>query len=123
MLWKEHVPNLIDATTDAWIKSLDAMPSDYGPSTWVPGHGGIAKAEDVATFRNYLADLRASITRERSAGKSNDAIVKALLPGLQSKYGKWGFFSDYAKLDIEQTADELAGKKRVPTPVAPSRGE
>src|SRR5215472_6302206 len=58
MLWKDHIPNLIDATTDAWIKSLDAMPGDYGPSTWVPGHGAIAKAEDVATFRKYLADLR-----------------------------------------------------------------
>ena len=121
MLWKDHIPNLIDATTDAWIKSLDAMPGDYGPSTWVPGHGGISKAEDVATFRKYLADLRTSINRERSSGKSNDAIVKALLPGLQSKYGTWGFFNDYAKTDIEQTADELAGKKKVPAPVAPVR--
>jgi len=118
MLWKDHIPNLIDATTEAWVKSLDAMPSDYGPSTWVPGHGGVAKAEDVATFRKYLADLRASISRERSSGKSNDAIVKALLPGLQSKYGKWGFFNDYAKADIEQTADELAGEKKLPTPPA-----
>src|ERR1700728_3678312 len=24
MLWKEHVPNLIDATTKAWVESLDA---------------------------------------------------------------------------------------------------
>src|ERR1700735_4551609 len=47
MLWKDHIPNLIDASTGAWIESLDAMQKDamqkdYGPSTWVPGHGGIA---------------------------------------------------------------------------------
>jgi len=49
--------------------------------------------------------------------------VQALLPGLQSKYGKWGFFNDYAKADIEQTAEELTGKKKVPVPVVPGRGE
>jgi glyoxylase-like metal-dependent hydrolase (beta-lactamase superfamily II) len=123
MLWKDHVPNLIDASTGAWIKSLDAMPADYGPSTWVPGHGGVAKAEDVATFRKYLADLRAGVSREQAAGKSGDTLVQALLPGLQSRYGKWGFFNDYAKADIQQTAEELAGKKKVPVPVVPGRGE
>src|SRR5579864_2596154 len=25
LLWKDHIPNLIDATTPAWIKTLDAM--------------------------------------------------------------------------------------------------
>jgi cyclase len=114
MLWKEHIPNLIDASTKAWVDSLDAMQKDYGPSTWVPGHGGIANAQDVLTFRKYLADLRASVRREQAAGKSGDALVQALLPGLKSNYGKWGFFSDYAALDIEQTAQELSGTKRLP---------
>jgi hypothetical protein len=89
----------------------------------VPGHGGVAKAEDVATFRKYLADLRAGVSREQAAGKSGDTLVQALLPGLQSRYGKWGFFNDYAKADIQQTAEELAGKKKVPVPVVPGRGE
>jgi cyclase len=114
MLWKEHVPNLIDASTKPWIDSLDAMQKDYGTSTWVPGHGGIANAQDVLTFRKYLADLRDGVRREQAAGKSGDVLVKALLPGLTSQYGKWGFFADYASLDIEQTAQELQGKKRLP---------
>src|SRR5580658_3759319 len=46
MLWKEHIPNLIDASTKAWVESLDAMQKDYGPSTWVPGHG-VANGQDV----------------------------------------------------------------------------
>jgi cyclase len=114
MLWKEHVPNLIDASTKPWIESLDAMQKDYGPSTWVPGHGGVATAQDVLTFRKYLSDLREGVRREQAAGKSGDALVQALLPGLKSTYGKWGFFNDYAGAGIEQTAQELAGEKRLP---------
>src|ERR1700722_8371721 len=114
MLWKDHTPNLIDATTKTWVESLDAMQKDYGASTWVPGHGGVANAQDVLTFRKYLADLRDGVRREQSAGKSGDALVQALLPGLKSSYGKWGFFSDYAALDIGQTAQELSGTKRLP---------
>ncbi|MGD0134562.1 MAG: MBL fold metallo-hydrolase, partial [Bryobacteraceae bacterium] len=87
MLWKQHVPNLIDATTKAWVESLDAMQKDYGPSTWVPGHGGIANAQDVLTFRKYLADLRTNVRLEAAAGKSGDALVQALLPALKSTYG------------------------------------
>jgi glyoxylase-like metal-dependent hydrolase (beta-lactamase superfamily II) len=119
MLWKDHIPNLIDATTKAWVESLDAMQKDamqkdYGTSTWVPGHGGVANAQDVLTFRKYLADLRTGVRREQAAGKSGDALVQALLPELKSHYGKWGFFSDYAAADIEQTAQEMLGTKRLP---------
>jgi len=114
MLWKEHVPNLIDASLKPWIESLDAMQKDYGPSTWVPGHGGIADGRDVSTFRKYLSDLRESVRREQAAGKSGDALVQALLPSLKSSYGKWGFFNDYAGAGIEQTVQELKGIKRLP---------
>jgi cyclase len=114
MLWKEHVPNLIDASTEAWIGSLDAMRKDYKPSTWVPGHGGVANAEDARIFRKYLEDLRAEVRAAQTAGKSGAALVQALLPGLTSKYGKWGFFTDYAHADIEQTSQELSGTKRLP---------
>ncbi|MGA3205281.1 MAG: MBL fold metallo-hydrolase [Bryobacteraceae bacterium] len=114
MLWKEHIPNLIDATTGAWVESLEAMQKDYGQSTWVPGHGGVAGAGDVVTFRKYLSDLRTEVRREQAAGKSGGALGEALLPGLKSKYGRWGFFNDYAAAGIEQTAQELSGTKRLP---------
>jgi len=119
MLWKEHVPNLIDASTGAWIESLRAMQSAYEPATWVPGHGDVASAPDVVTFQRYLEDLRAAVRRAQAAGKSGDALVQALLPDLKSNYGKWGFFTDYAAADIDQTAQELSGTKRLPP--APKR--
>jgi glyoxylase-like metal-dependent hydrolase (beta-lactamase superfamily II) len=114
MLWKEHVPNLIDASTKPWIESLDAMQKDYGPSAWVPGHGDVATAQDVLAFRKYLSDLRPAVQREQAAGKSGGILVQAILPGMKRAYGKWGFFSDYASAGIEQTAQELLGKKRLP---------
>jgi cyclase len=114
LLWKDHIPNLIDASTHEWIKTLDAMPADYGESRWVPGHGGIADADDIRTFRKYLVDLRAAVRREQAAGKSGDALVQAILPGLKSNYGKWGFFDDLASAGIQQTAEELSGVKKLP---------
>jgi len=119
MLWKDHVPNLIDASTGAWVQSLDRMQKDYGQSTWVPGHGGVADAKDIAVFRKYLADLRADVRREQAAGKSGDTLVQALLPGLKANYGQWGFFSDYAADDIKQIEQELSGKKKLPPNPAP----
>jgi cyclase len=117
LLWKDHIPNLIDASTPAWIKTLDAMPADFGVSTWVPGHGDIAKAEDIATFKKYLVDLRATVRAEQAKGKSGDDLVQAILPGIKSKYGKWGFFDDLASANISDTAQELAGTKKLPVPV------
>lgn len=114
LLWKDHIPNLIDASTPAWIKTLDAMEAGYGASTWVPGHGGIAKSEDLAAFKKYLVDLRAAVRAEQAKGKSGDAVVQAILPSLKSKYGKWGFFDELAAANISDTAQELAGTKKLP---------
>jgi len=114
MLWKQHVPNLIDASTGAWIESLRAMRLAYEPAAWIPGHGDPANSQDVVTFQKYLEDLRAGVRREQAAGKSGDALVQALLPGLKSSYGQWGFFADYAGAGVEQTARELSGTKRLP---------
>ena len=114
LLWKDHIPNLIDASTPQWIQTLDAMRKDYGESKWVPGHGGIAQAVDIATFKKYLVDLRATVRAELAKGLSGDAIVRAILPSLKVTYGKWGFFDDLAAANITDTAQELAGTKKLP---------
>lgn len=116
LLWKDHIPNLIDASTPAWIRTLDAMPADYGMSTWIPGHGGVAQAEDLAVFKKYLVDLRGAVSRERAQGKSGDALVHAILPSLKSKYGEWGFFDELARANVSDIALELAGTKKLPAP-------
>jgi glyoxylase-like metal-dependent hydrolase (beta-lactamase superfamily II) len=118
LLWKEHIPNFVDANTPAWIKTLDAFSVDYGVNTWVPGHGGPATAEDIATFRKYIVDVRTWVANARAEGKSGDALVKSVLPEVRAKYGKWGYFDELASAGIQETAEELAGTKKVPVPAA-----
>ena len=83
--------------------------------TFVPGHGEVGHVQDVRDFRGYLADLRAFIQKAQADGKSGDALVDAVLPQLQQKYGSWSFFA-FAKSDIKYTDAELRGTKRIPEP-------
>jgi hypothetical protein len=91
---------------------------------------------DVRDFREYLVTLRDDVAKAQAAGKTDQALVDAVLPQLQEKYGKdcpaaspdkkpsaptascWGFFGPFSKRNITQTAAELAGTKKVPAPVA-----
>jgi len=116
LFWNHTLPNLIDASTKPWIATLDTLLADYPAATFVPGHGDEpGRAQDVRDFRGYLVDLRAAIRRAQADGKSGDAVVAAVLPQLQQKYGSWNFFA-FAKSDIKYTDEELRGDKRIPKP-------
>jgi hypothetical protein len=79
----------------------------------------VANPNDVTIFKEYLANLREAVRKAQGEGKADDVLVTAILPGLKAKYGTWGFFDDFAKTNILQTGQELAGRKRVPQPVQP----
>jgi glyoxylase-like metal-dependent hydrolase (beta-lactamase superfamily II) len=115
LLWNARFPNLIDATTDAWIKTLDMGLAAHPDATFVPGHGDVGNAEFVRVFRNYLSDLRTAVGEARAAGKSGDELVAAVQPGLAEKYKSFAF-QRFLPLNIQQTAAELEGKKKVPQP-------
>jgi cyclase len=116
LLWKDHVPNLMDASTDKWVDTLDSLRKDYAQFVFVPGHGGVANSGDITIFQGYLVGLRGAVRGAQRDGKSGGALVDAILPGLKQQYGAWGFFDDFAKDNIVQTAQELAGRKQVPQP-------
>src|SRR5438067_4967865 len=116
LLWKTHLPNLIDASTDAWMQTLEKLQSDHPAATFIPGHGDVAAASDVRDFHDYLATLRQDVAQAQQAGKSDADLVNTVLPALKAKYGAWGFFDHFAPLNIQQTAAELKGQKRVPVP-------
>jgi cyclase len=134
LVWQKHLPNLIDATTSDWVKTLDKLLADHPAATFVSGHGDVATAADVRDFHDYLVTLRDAVAKAQAAGKSDQALVDAVLPQLQDKYGKdcpaaaaapvvpsatcWGFFGPFSKRNITQTAAELAGTKKIPTPPA-----
>lgn len=136
LVWQKHLPNLIDATTSDWVKTLEQLLAEHPSGTFVSGHGDVATAADVRDFHDYLIALRDAIAKAQAVGKTDQALVDAVLPQLQEKYGKdcpaasanqppaaptstcWGFFKAFSTRNINQTAAELAGTKRVPAPVA-----
>lgn len=118
LVWHKHLPNLIDATTDAWVKTLDNLLQQHSSATFVSGHGDIATAQDVRDFHDYLVFLRDAVAKAQASGKAGQQVVDAVLPQLQDKYGSWGFFKAFSTRNILQTAAELKGDKKVPEPEA-----
>jgi cyclase len=117
LVWQKHLPNLIDASTQPWIQTLDKLLAEHPSATFVSGHGDVASVSDVRDFRNYIATLREDVAKAQKEGKSGDALAEAVLPDLQNKYGAWGFFKNFSKRNIDQTAAELSGQKKVPVPM------
>jgi cyclase len=133
LVWQKHLPNLIDATTSDWVKTLEKLLADHPAGTFVSGHGDVASAGDVRDFHDYLVALREAVAKAQSAGKSDQTLLDAVLPQLREKYGNcpdattppappsascWGFFRAFSTRNITQTGAELAGTKRVPQPAA-----
>jgi glyoxylase-like metal-dependent hydrolase (beta-lactamase superfamily II) len=124
LFWRKTLPNLIDATTSAWVNSLSdvvAIPTQNVPSdaasraaVFVPGHGDIATAADVRDFEKYLEYLRSVTQTSVSENKSGDDLIAAVMPKLMKTYGSWDFFKDFSRSNITDMAAELRGSKRVP---------
>jgi len=114
LIWQKHLPNLIDASTQPWIQTLDSLLQEHPSATFVSGHGDVATAADVRDFRNYLNTLRTDVAKAQSDGKSGQELVDAVTAQLKETYGQWGFFNNFITRNIQQTSDELAGKKRIP---------
>jgi hypothetical protein len=56
------------------------------------------------------------VRKETAAGLQGDALAKASVDMLSTKYGSWDGFSRMAPREIPLMAAELAGTKRVPQP-------
>ena len=118
ILWNHVSPNIIDGNVAKWIDELGAIKRrpDAAATTFVPGHGDVATVKDVADFETYLSDLKTLVARERAAGLSGAALVKAALPLFAKQHGDWKAFQHFAPLQLRFMDRELAGTKRVPKP-------
>jgi len=117
LFWNHHLPNLIDASTDKWIETLNLMVTHHPNAKFVPGHGDVGSVTDVRDFREYLIALRKDIAEAQAHGKSGSMLVEAVSAELKPKYGSWGFYEHFVAHNIEQTAAELAGTKRIPSTI------
>ncbi|HMF89310.1 MAG TPA: MBL fold metallo-hydrolase [Candidatus Angelobacter sp.] len=115
LIWQKHLPNLIDATTSDWVKTLEKLLADHPSAAFVSGHGDVATAQDVRDFHDYLVALREAVAKVQAAGKSGQDLVDTVSAQLKDKYGQFAF-PRFMPRNIAQTAAELSGTKKVPTP-------
>src|SRR5215469_1042775 len=74
LIWQKHFPNLIDANTADWIKSLEQLQTDHPSAAFVSGHGDLATPQDVRNFHDYLIVLRDDVAKAQAQGKSGNEL-------------------------------------------------
>jgi cyclase len=110
MSWRKTLPNLVDATVNDWIPSLDKLINDYPAAKFVPGHGEVASAADVKEFRDYLDDLRTRVKQAIADGLTVEQAKERLK--LPEKYKAFEF-QNFATPNVEDMYKELAGTKKI----------
>ena len=106
--WRKTLPNLVDATVNDWIPSLDKLLQQYPTAKFVPGHGEVASAEEVREFRDYLDDLRTRVKKAVADGLTLEQAKQQL--SLPDRYKSFAF-QNFATPNVEDMYKELTGKK------------
>jgi glyoxylase-like metal-dependent hydrolase (beta-lactamase superfamily II) len=108
--WSKTLPNLVDATVNDWIPTLDKILREYPAAKYVPGHGNVATAADIKDFRDYLDDLRTRVKQGIANGLTVDQAKQQLT--LPEKYKTFAF-QNFAGPNVEDMYNELKGTKHV----------
>lgn len=108
--WSKTLPNLVDATVNDWVPTLDQILKQYPTARYVPGHGGVAQASDIKGFRDYLDDLRTRVKQGITNGLTVDQAKQQL--ALPEKYKSFAF-QNFAVPNVEDMYKELKGTKQI----------
>lgn len=119
LFWDHSLPNLVDASIAQLLTTLPKLSAwpTRANAVFVPGHGELGTAADVAAFRGYLIELQRLVAEARSRGLRGAALAAAVEPELKKQYGSWGFYAHFAPRNIADAEAEAAGTKRRPRPV------
>jgi cyclase len=109
MGWAKTLPNLVDATVNDWIPSLDKILSNHASTKFVPGHGDVATAAEMRDFRDYLDDLKSRVKKAIADGLTVDQAKEQLK--LPDKY-KGLAFQNFAQPNVDDMYKELKGTKQ-----------
>jgi cyclase len=118
MLWRKVAPNLIDGSVTEWAATdADFLGTpDAEHTTFVPGHGDVADANDVREFRSYLLDLERLVTQARKAGLKGDTLAPDVTPKLKALHPDWTISDRAAAAEIRYMDQEYSGMKKRPVP-------
>jgi cyclase len=108
--WSLTLPNLVDATVNDWIPTLDKVLIQYAAAKFIPGHGNVAEAREIRDFRDYLDDLRTRVKLGIANGLTVDQAKEQLK--LPEKYKTFGF-QNFATPNVEDMYKELKGTKQM----------
>lgn len=108
--WSKTLPNLVDATVNDWIPTLDKILAQYPSAKFIPGHGGVAESADIRAFRDYLDDLRNRVKQGIADGLTLDQAKQQLTP--PEKYKSFAF-QNFATPNVEDMYKELKGTKQL----------
>lgn len=106
--WSKTLPNLVDATVNDWVPTLDQILKQHPAAKYIPGHGNVAAAADIKDFRDYLDDLRARVKQGIASGLTLDQAKQQLT--LPEKYKTFAF-QNFAVPNVEDMYKELNGTK------------
>lgn len=106
--WSKTLPNLVDATVNDWIPTLDQILTQHGTAKFVPGHGGVADASNIRDFRDYLDNLRSRVKQGIADGLTIDQAKEKLT--LPEKFKSFAF-QNFATPNVEDMYKELKGTK------------
>jgi glyoxylase-like metal-dependent hydrolase (beta-lactamase superfamily II) len=106
--WRKTLPNLVDATVNDWIPSLDKLLQQYPTAKFVPGHGEVASGDEVREFRDYLDDLRTRVKKAVADGLTLEQAKQQLT--LSDRYKSFAF-QNFATPNVEDMYKELKGSK------------
>ena len=107
--WSKTLPNLIDATVNDWIPTLDKILIQYPTARFVPGHGNVAEAAEIRDFRDYPDNLRTRVKQGITTGLTIDQAKQQL--ALPDKYKSFAF-QNFAAANVEDMYKELKGIKQ-----------
>ena len=109
MGWAKTLPNLVDATVNDWVPSLDKILANHASAKFVPGHGDVATAAEMRDFRDYLDDLRSRVKKGIADGLTIEQAKEQLK--LPDRY-KGFAFQNFAQPNVEDMYKELKGAKQ-----------
>jgi glyoxylase-like metal-dependent hydrolase (beta-lactamase superfamily II) len=90
LVWNGMFPNYMDAVPSRLSRSVRSIQGS-GATLFVPGHGPLADAADIATYRAVIDGLEATARRARQDGwTAEEAASRHTIP---NELGEWTLFN------------------------------